>query len=165
MSKTNKTITQKMQDLTALVAWFESDEFELEKALDKYKDAEKLAAEIEHDLSAEGQERSDRSQEEIRRLRRGSGLASLLSSIGFVALLAHPMSPWKRSDLKRAFTELYPLSSRDTLVDIGSGDGVVLREAARYGARVAGYEIHPFLVVVSWLLSSRGNDRSWRSSG
>ncbi len=52
MSKTNKTITQKMQDLTALVAWFESDEFELEKALDKYKDAEKLAAEIEHDLSA-----------------------------------------------------------------------------------------------------------------
>ena len=48
----NKTITQKMNELTELVAWFESDEFEIEKALDKYRDAEKLAAEIEHDLSA-----------------------------------------------------------------------------------------------------------------
>lgn len=41
-----------MNVLTELVAWFESDEFEIEKALDKYRDAEKLAAEIEHDLSA-----------------------------------------------------------------------------------------------------------------
>ncbi len=83
---------------------------------------------------------------------------AVIISIGFVAFTGAPYVPSKRSDLKRAFTELYPLSSRDTLVDIGSGDGVVLREAARYGARAVGYEIHPFLVVVSWLLS-RGNDR------
>ena len=52
MSKNSKTITEKMNDLSKLVSWFESDDFELEKALDKYKEAEKLAAEIEHDLSA-----------------------------------------------------------------------------------------------------------------
>lgn len=52
MSKTdNKTVSQKMNDLSELVAWFESDEFELEQAIGKYKDAEKLAGEIEHDLS------------------------------------------------------------------------------------------------------------------
>jgi exodeoxyribonuclease VII small subunit len=40
-----------MADLGELVSWFESDEFELETALDKYKEAEKLAGEIEKDLS------------------------------------------------------------------------------------------------------------------
>lgn len=51
MSKTDKTVSQKMADLSELVAWFESDEFELEQAITKYKEAEKLAGEIEHDLS------------------------------------------------------------------------------------------------------------------
>jgi exonuclease VII small subunit len=32
------------------VEWFDSDEFELEHALDKFKEAEKLAAEVEKDL-------------------------------------------------------------------------------------------------------------------
>lgn len=52
MSKTSKTVSEKMAELGELVAWFESDEFELEKAIAKYKDAETLASEIEHDLSA-----------------------------------------------------------------------------------------------------------------
>lgn len=52
MSKTeSKTVSQKMAELSELVAWFESDEFELELAITKYKEAEKLAGEIEHDLS------------------------------------------------------------------------------------------------------------------
>lgn len=51
MSKTDKTVSQKMTELGELVAWFESDEFELEQAIAKYKEAEKLAGEIEHDLS------------------------------------------------------------------------------------------------------------------
>lgn len=53
MSKVNeKTVTQKIAELGELVAWFESDEFELEQAIMKYKEAEKLADEVEHDLSA-----------------------------------------------------------------------------------------------------------------
>lgn len=47
-----KTVSQKMTELTALVAWFESDDFELEKAIETYTSAEKLAAEIEHDLAS-----------------------------------------------------------------------------------------------------------------
>lgn len=46
-----KTVSQKMNELSELVAWFESDEFELEKALETYARAEKLANEIEHDLA------------------------------------------------------------------------------------------------------------------
>jgi exonuclease VII small subunit len=40
-----------MDELSELVAWFEGDEFELERALETYGKAEKLAAEIEHDLT------------------------------------------------------------------------------------------------------------------
>ena len=50
MSSTNKSIQEKTAELTDLVAWFDSEEFALELALDKYKEAEKLAAEIESDL-------------------------------------------------------------------------------------------------------------------
>ncbi len=51
MSKNDKTIQEKMNQLSELVAWFESDEFELETAIEKYKTAEALAGEIEKDLS------------------------------------------------------------------------------------------------------------------
>jgi len=51
MSQENKSISEKMTKLGELVAWFEGEEFELEMALDKYKEAEKLADEIEKDLS------------------------------------------------------------------------------------------------------------------
>lgn len=54
MSKANedKKISTKMNELSELVSWFESDEFELETALEKYADAEKLAKDIEQDLSS-----------------------------------------------------------------------------------------------------------------
>lgn len=51
MSRENKiTIAEKTAMLDKLVAWFDSDDFELEQALDKFSEAEKLAADIEADL-------------------------------------------------------------------------------------------------------------------
>ncbi len=52
MTQSNKTIQQKIGELDELVAWFDSDEFTLEIALDKFKAAEKLAEEIDQDLQA-----------------------------------------------------------------------------------------------------------------
>lgn len=72
---------------------------------------------------------------------------------GFVVFRGAPYVPTKRGPLEKAFDELYPLDSSDTLIDIGSGDGVVLRSAARRGARAIGYELNPLLVLVSRLLS------------
>lgn len=46
------TIAQKTAMLSELVAWFDGDDFELEKALDKFSEAQALATEIEEDLSA-----------------------------------------------------------------------------------------------------------------
>lgn len=51
MSAKNKTIQEKMNELATQVAWFDSDEFNLEEALERFKDAEKLADEIEAELT------------------------------------------------------------------------------------------------------------------
>lgn len=51
MSKENKSVQDKMSELSELVAWFQSSAFKLEDALDKYKQAEALADEIEKDLT------------------------------------------------------------------------------------------------------------------
>ena len=45
------SLNQKIEKLDSKVEWFYSDEFELEKAVDKYKSATKLAKEIEKDLN------------------------------------------------------------------------------------------------------------------
>ncbi len=52
MSTPNKTIQEKTAELSTLVAWFDSNEFTLETALDKFKEAEALAESIEKDLKA-----------------------------------------------------------------------------------------------------------------
>lgn len=52
MSKSDPTIQQKIQELDKAVAWFESEDFELEQASEKLKEAAKLAGDIEHDLDA-----------------------------------------------------------------------------------------------------------------
>ncbi len=89
---------------------------------------------------------------------------------GFMALTGAPYVPSKRRDVERAFTVLYPLSSRDVLVDIGSGDGMVLRVARRYGAQAVGYEINPLLVMIARWLSRGDSDiivhlaNFWRQS-
>ncbi len=76
---------------------------------------------------------------------------------GLIVLRGAPYVPSHKKQLKKAFRDLYPLSSKDTLVDLGSGDGIVLREARRKGARAIGYELNPILVGVSRLLSWNDN--------
>lgn len=50
MSKNNKSIQDKINQLSELVAWFDGDEFELEEALTKFEEAKKLADDIEDSL-------------------------------------------------------------------------------------------------------------------
>lgn len=82
-------------------------------------------------------------------------LFAVILVFGFVVFRGAPYVPSQRKELAKAFDKLYPLSENDTLIDIGSGDGIVLREAARRHARAIGYELNPILVLISRLLSRR----------
>lgn len=46
----SKTLQQKLADLDKLVAWFEGDDIQIEQALQKFDEAEKLADEIGGEL-------------------------------------------------------------------------------------------------------------------
>jgi hypothetical protein len=69
-----------------------------------------------------------------------------------VVLFGAPYVPSRPKELKRLFGQI-SLSKKDVLVDVGSGDGVVLRAAAPLVKQAIGYEINPILVLVAKLLS------------
>lgn len=50
MSEKNKTVQEKLNELSELVAWFQGPNFSLEEAVEKFKQAEGLAEVIEGDL-------------------------------------------------------------------------------------------------------------------
>lgn len=80
-------------------------------------------------------------------------VSAIVALFGLVVFRGAPYVPSKKRDLAGVFDELYSLGENDVLVDIGSGDGVVLREAAKRGARAIGYELNPVLVLISRILA------------
>lgn len=81
----------------------------------------------------------------------------LVVIIGVGAFFGAPYVPTRRRDLRRMFNELYPLSKHDTVLDLGSGDGLILREVSRRNAKAVGYEINPVFWMISrlWSLGDR----------
>ena len=80
---------------------------------------------------------------------------ALVLIFGFVVFFGAPYVPAKLKHVRQAFDELYHLKPSDLLLDLGSGDGKVLREAARRGAKAVGMELNPVLVVLSNLIGRR----------
>ena len=49
--KDNKNLNEKIKELDEKTSWFYSDDFELEEATKRYKEAIELAKEVEKDLN------------------------------------------------------------------------------------------------------------------
>jgi SAM-dependent methyltransferase len=81
--------------------------------------------------------------------------AAVVLLFGFVVFRGAPYVPSHRKDVAKAFDKLYKVSEKDVVVDVGSGDGVILRMAAKRGARAVGYELNPALVLIARFLSRR----------
>ena len=82
-------------------------------------------------------------------------LFAIILIFALTALTGAPYVPSKTSELRLAFKNLYKLSPKDLLVDLGSGDGVVLKAASDCGARSFGVEINPFLVLLTKIRFAR----------
>lgn len=78
----------------------------------------------------------------------------LLIPTAYAAYIGAPYVPTRRAAL-RAALEAIKLGRGDLVVDLGAGDGGVLVEAARRGARSLGFELSPFMWSVAW----------WRTRG
>lgn len=73
----------------------------------------------------------------------------LIVSFGLIVVRGAPYVPTHRRQIEVAFDELYPLKKTDTVVDLGSGDGIVLLAAVTRGASAVGYELNPILLLIS----------------
>jgi hypothetical protein len=76
-------------------------------------------------------------------------LLALLCFAG-VILVGAPYLPTLSPQVEEAL-EMTNLTSGQTLLELGSGDGKVLIAAAKQGFNVIGYELNPILVVFSYI--------------
>ncbi len=75
------------------------------------------------------------------------GIACILL-FGFTAFFGAPFLPTLDNRTKDAL-DLLALKPGQQLLELGSGDGRLLREAAKRGIRATGYELNPLLVAFS----------------
>lgn len=73
-------------------------------------------------------------------------------SFSFVLLFGAPYLPTLKKQTEQAL-DLLDLKPGQTLLELGSGDGRVLVAAAKRGLKCVGYELNPFLFVVSLLIT------------
>jgi SAM-dependent methyltransferase len=79
-------------------------------------------------------------------------LLALVVLLLYSLLRGAPYVPTKRRDIDTAL-DMMNLKAGDTVVDLGSGDGGVLKAAAERGYAAVGYEINPLLVLLTrWRL-------------
>lgn len=76
-------------------------------------------------------------------------LAGLVVLTFWVALVGAPYVPTRRQDVGRLF-DIVDLPAEGRLVDLGSGDGRLLIEAARRQRKSTGYELSLPVWLVSW---------------
>lgn len=81
-------------------------------------------------------------------------VAIVVLCFGFVVFIGAPYLPTLDAQASEALA-MIDLKPGDTLLELGSGDGKVMRLAAAADLNVVGYEINPILVIVSRL-------RTWR---
>ena len=73
-----------------------------------------------------------------------------------VVFVGPPYVPTLQQELKRLFDDL-KLTKNDHVVDLGAGDGRVLKLAVAVGSQASGVEINPFLVLLAnWRLRRTG---------
>jgi hypothetical protein len=82
----------------------------------------------------------------------------LIVLFGAVVFFGPPYLPTLRVQTDAAL-DLLALEPGQTLLELGSGDGRVVRAAAARGLRVVGIELNPLLVLVSRILTWRYRSR------
>jgi SAM-dependent methyltransferase len=80
--------------------------------------------------------------------------AAVTLPFGVAAITGAPWLPTMRRDAEGAL-DLANLKPGQTIIDLGSGDGRLLATAARRGCRAIGYEINPFMYLISLAVTWR----------
>src|SRR3989344_3763152 len=80
--------------------------------------------------------------------------AALLIPTAYAGAIGAPWAPTRMSAVKKAFDDI-GISDKDLVVDLGAGDGSIVREAVSRRARAVGYELSPIMWIVAWVRTFR----------
>lgn len=84
-------------------------------------------------------------------------IAALTVSFLSVVFFGAPYVPTLKRDVSD-ISKIYAFKKSDVFLDVGSGDGVVLRAVAPKVQKAVGYELSPWLLYISrWLSKSYAN--------
>lgn len=83
---------------------------------------------------------------------------AIVLCFGLVIFFGAPYLPVLKNQKSTAL-ELLDLKPGQTLIELGSGDGRVLKAAAQRGIYAIGYELNPILVLISRLLTIKQRDK------
>ncbi len=75
----------------------------------------------------------------------------IILCFGIVLLFGAPYLPTLKKQQFDAL-DLLDLQPGQTLIELGSGDGRMLRAAAERGIKAVGYELNPILVIISYIV-------------
>lgn len=75
-------------------------------------------------------------------------IALVLAAFAFTVFFGPPYVRTHKASIQTAL-DLLEIKEGSRLLDLGSGDGAVLLAGAKRGAKVIGYEINPFLVLIA----------------
>ncbi|HEV2413024.1 MAG TPA: hypothetical protein VGS28_04470 [Candidatus Saccharimonadales bacterium] len=76
--------------------------------------------------------------------------AVLVGSIGFVVFRGAPYLPTHGKDIRTLLKDL-KMSKSDVFVDLGAGDGALVRAASSKGVISYGYELSPIVFAIAWV--------------
>lgn len=82
----------------------------------------------------------------------------LVLLFGFVLMFGAPYLPTLKRQ-RRAALDLLSLKSGQTMIELGCGDGRMLKDAAERGIICIGYELNPLLALWCWLTTRRYGNR------
>lgn len=74
----------------------------------------------------------------------------LLIPTAYAGWIGAPYAPTLLPAVKKAF-DYIQLGGNDVVIDLGAGDGKIVREAARRGAQAHGIELSPIMWAIAWL--------------
>ncbi|MDQ3159210.1 MAG: SAM-dependent methyltransferase [bacterium] len=80
--------------------------------------------------------------------------AIFLGLFAFVVFFGAPYLPTRKEQIESSL-DLLDLKKGQLLVELGSGDGRVLKAAGKRDIKAVGYEINPILVIISKIITFR----------
>lgn len=79
-------------------------------------------------------------------------ILALLIPTAYAGKIGAPYAPTRRKSIRKVFEKI-SVGKDDVVVDLGAGDGSVVLEAARRGAKAYGYELSPIMFGIAWARS------------